>query len=141
MSVQEENGYRLWLECRRQENYYRFLGDVLLALNKQIQANMPNVRYAQREEPGLTIDPWPKPPCLPGQPCARTIEDLQLFVEQMAQRSVAVDNAVYATCELALDLHIKRVSFEPTQLPVYPEGARGAKPKLRRKAAGAAVRK
>jgi hypothetical protein len=97
---------------------------MLLALNEEIDAALPKGKLAAAREapPEFTIDPSPKPPCIPGRPCMKTIEQLQEFNETESERSMVVDKELNKTLERALDLHIKTVSFVPTQLPVYPEG-------------------
>jgi len=122
---QEKDSYHLWLACRRLENSYRFTSDVLLALMKQLEANMPKVRFAGRGAPDLTIDPWPKPPCFPGQPCAKTIGELQEFNELLTEHAVTVRRRLEDLYDLAKDLGIKNLVFTPSQLPVLPEGSNG----------------
>jgi histidinol phosphatase-like enzyme len=125
MSSQTSNGHELWLELRRQENFYRFAGDVLLALMKEMEKNSSTARSAEREDlPGFTINPWPVPPCIPGKPCMKTIEQLRDYLDRMAQHSVAIGDALDEVFEKAEEMGIEKLTFQATQLPTYPEGAK-----------------
>jgi len=114
--------YRLWVGIRKLENSYRFVGDMYLGLVKEIKAVNPAFALPDPDEPSYGNDPiGPKPPCVPPL-CFRTISELREFTNGLAQYAVAISDAIDLVYDAAHDLGLESIHFQPTQLPVAPEG-------------------
>ena len=114
--------YRLWVAIRKLENSWRFVGDMYLGLVKEIKAVNPAAVLEDILPPSFgTNPPGPIPPCRPPL-CVRELAELRDFTNSLAQDAVAMADALDQVYDLAHDLDLENIHFQPTQLPVAPEG-------------------
>jgi hypothetical protein len=115
----------LWVLHRRQENSYRFMGDVLLGLTRQLKAVNPDFVAPPGSQPVVIDDPLPpKPPCFPGMPCQRELRYVRDVADRMARDAATIRDCLEVLLDKAEELRIKHVIFEATQFPVNPDGSK-----------------
>jgi hypothetical protein len=119
----EASDYVLWVHGRTLENAMRFLNDVYLGLIREIKAVNPGAQLPDINMPSLGNDPiGPKPPCQPPL-CFRSVDQLRQITNRVGQATVEFADNMDLFYDLAEELGIEMIHFQPGVLPLPPEGS------------------